>query len=209
MRPRYDAPQSRNAAMMRRSRAIGPQNAAEAGNRRGRRARPAARFFPRSVAVLHLRRPYPGECAGVLHAALGRVLRRGRSVHLHLGLHRGFGLWQKPPAQRRALCDGADLSARVAALCRAHLHLRHLHRRGLLYLDRGAKPHVHGGTGGRRFSEPAASRDHPRAALGFPAAAPRHPAAVHRAARRAFRSCCWVSRPGRVCRPWSRSRSIC
>ena len=58
---------------------------------------------------------------------------------------------QSLQAQRRALAIGADLSPRLAALRRAHLPVRDLHRRGVLHAHRGAEPDVHRGARRRRF----------------------------------------------------------
>ena len=76
--------------------------------------RPASRFLSRSVADLYLYRSHPGQCPELFYAAVEYVFRRGRSLHLHLGLYGRAGLW--PPARRqgRGLRHGADMAARLA-----------------------------------------------------------------------------------------------
>ena len=58
----------------------------------------------------------------LFHAALDRLLRRGRGVHLHLGLYRGARLRREPQAQRRALAT-AQIYRRVWQLYVAHIFL--------------------------------------------------------------------------------------
>ena len=113
--------------------------------------------------------------------------RRRRDLRLHLRLHGGLRVWPRDARTRRDRGRRAHPQARLAGLCRAHLHLRDLHGGDRL-------PHAH-------VREPALQRRNGRVRL--PEAARRH-ADRRRCCSSSSRSswmccrstscCCWRSR---------------
>src|SRR5712691_11842274 len=104
--------------------------------------RSSSRLLSRRVVDINFYRPRSREYPELFHAAGGCFLRCCGSVHLHLRFYGSLGLRPPPCQQRRALRQRAGAAAGLAALCRAHLPVRLVHRRGVLYRDRLQEPDV-------------------------------------------------------------------